>query len=216
MLCRQWYQVLSVRAQRQSRKQRENELESFSMDREPSPLRAFSVASAVALILFGAWRSWKAYQETQAERDGVRRDKLMWRIDSLYPAEVDSFCKRGYPDSLVHRDGLAWYASRTGLPLRVRGREDGWDWGCYGTPDSGLVIFLALDSGCATGGQGGLWNHSCRVQRQTWDLVRKTGSGTHSSSHSRSLWTFPGDDKICPALRRPDPLPDSIGLERCR
>jgi len=186
------------------------------MDRDPSPLRAFSVACAVALLLFGGWRSWKAYQEKQAEKDGLRRDAAMWRIDSLHPSSVDSFCKRSFSDSLAHRDAIAWFSSRTGLPLRTRGRDDGWDWGCYGTPDSGIVVFVAFDSGCATGGQGGLWTHSCRLQRQTWDLDRAKGSGNRSSSHSRSLWTFPGDDKVCPALRRPDPPPDTIAQERCR
>jgi hypothetical protein len=186
------------------------------MNREPTAIRAYSVASAVALILFGAWYSWKIFQEKQAERDGIRREKLMWRTDSLYRTEVDSFCKRSVPDTLIHRDGLAWYGARTGLPIRSRGRDDGWDWGCFGTSDSGIVIFLALDSGCATGGQGGLWSHSCRMQRQIWDLKRRVGAGTQSSSHSRSLWTFPGDDKVCPAMRHPDPPPDSIGLERCR
>ena len=185
------------------------------MTREPSPLRAYSVAAAIALVLFGGWHSWKTYQQAQLEKDGKRRDRLLWRADSLYRSPSDSFCKRMWSDTLVHRDGLGWFAARSGLPLRKRGLDDGWQGGGFGTPDSGIVIFLALDSGCATGGKGGLWNHACRLYRQSWDIPRKTGGSPQNVSHSRSLWAYPGEAKVCPLPTRPDPPTDSVVAERC-
>lgn len=174
------------------------------------------MAAAFALLLFVGWKSWKAFQEDRAAKEGLRRDRLLWVADSLYAPPVDSFCMRLWPlDTLVRRDGLAWFAQRYELVARRRGRDDGWDWGCFNTRDSGIVVFLALDSGCATGGGKGLWSHACRMQRQSLDLRRGTSSGVRGASSHRSSWTFPGDARICPTPRRPDPPTDSAALDRC-
>jgi len=180
-----------------------------------SATRTFSTAAAIAIVLFASWSSWREFQGRRREAEGQRRLRIADSAEIRWPVPIDSFCRRGPGDGLVHRDGIAWIAARTGLPLRGRGRDDGWDWGCLQTPDSGIVLFVALDSGCATYSAGGLWSHSCRLESQAWDLVFRRGSSPRYSYTGRSLWTFPGQSRVCPPTPRPDPPRDSLVQERC-
>ncbi len=177
--------------------------------------RIVPAAAGLALLGFGIWHSWAEFQARRLQAFRDARQTIAAAAMIRYAPPIDSVCHRIGGDSLVPRDGLRWTANRTGLPLRAQGREDGWDWGCLQTPDSGIVLFVALDSGCATGGSGGLWNHSCRLVTQAWDLEAAQGPSAQFVTSARSLWSDPGTSRICPSSNRPDPPVDSVVQERC-
>lgn len=184
-------------------------------DGNPS-MRILPAAAGIALLGFGIWHSWAEFRSRRRQATIDARQVVAETASARYAPSIDSLCHRGAGDSLVHRDGLAWAAARAGLPLRTRGRDDGWDWACLQTPDSGIVVFVALDSGCATGGgSGGLWSHSCRLVTQAWDLEAAQGPSAQFATSARSLWTDPGSSRLCPSRNRPDPPRDSIVQQRC-
>ena len=191
-------------------------VKSGSMAKSASSMWAYPVATGLVVVVFAAWTGWKSFQDRRADQAGSERDRRLRLADSAYPAPIDSFCRRIPPhDTLLHEDGFSWFARNHGLPLRRRGHDEGWEWACLGTADSGIVVFLALDTGCVRGGEGGLWNHSCRVQRQTLDLVHGKFSPSQGGSHQRSLWTFPGESRLCVPGPPSEPPVDSLALERC-
>jgi len=178
------------------------------------PSRAPWAVFGVFIFLIAGWRSCVEFRESRGDAARKARVGLLEKATNRYRIEVDSFCRRGPEDSLEHRDGLAWISGRTGLPLRAHGREDVWDWGCLQTPDSGIVVFVAVDTGCANQ-SGDFWSFSCRLASQTWDLKTSQGVPASFSTSTKSLWKFPGDSKVCPVPRRSAPPQDSALQELC-
>jgi hypothetical protein len=169
-------------------------------------VRTLFLPLTVAGALFWVWKGWKEKNIGSREEE---RSALLQREDSLFRPETDSFCARGANDSLLYRDGLLWAANKYQKTLVKRGSWGQWQWGCLQTESKGVVILLALDSGCARQA-GEFWSHSCGVAWQSWDLQSKTGGTPRQESHNRSLWKFPGQDRICFKESREAPLADSI------
>lgn len=186
-----------------------------AMDRDASFLRSVSAAGGIAMILFGSWYSWKEFQSRRFEARRADRMLLVARHADSFPIPTDSLCQRAATDSLVRRDPLGWLPSATGLPTRARGRIQVWDWTCLQTRDSGIVVFVALDTGCGSYRTDGLWSHSCQILSQVWDLDFSQGSGRRSTSHHRSRWTHPGNSRVCPPGTRPDAPAESTIASLC-
>jgi hypothetical protein len=187
------------------------------MTRDPSPMRIWPVAVGVALILLGGWRSWK---EFGSRRDAETARARLAHAESLavrYSDIADSICQRRGRDTLAVRDPVEWTAHRHGLAILNRGREGHWDWGCLRTPDSGFVLLVARDSGCVRFSGGSLWTDACHVATLIHD--RKTWASTfpRNTTFSRSLWSYPGADRVCRTNSRPEPPPwDSLAERLCR
>lgn len=186
------------------------------MNRELSPLRAGSVALAVALLLFGAWHSWREFQQKRANELAQERrahaDSLIFRFAHL----SDSLCRRGFGDTLLVRDPVEWAMRRHGLRLESRGREGRWDWGCLGTSDSGFVLLVARDSGCVRFSGGALWSDDCHVATLIHDRLTKASTFPQNTTFSRSLWAYPGAHRVCPSSKRPEPPAwDSLAANLC-
>lgn len=178
-------------------------------------MRTFSAAAGISLILFGAWHSWKVFQERRVASSRQERLLLAQRWADSLDFSSDSLCDRDVSDALVHADPVGWLPRGVGFPLRARGRHEGWDYGCLQLPDSGMVLFAAIDSGCGRYSGEGLWSHSCGVVHQVWDLSTDQGSSRVSTSHARSRWTHPGTARICPSSGRPEAPPESLVTSLC-
>lgn len=185
------------------------------MDRDTSSLRSFSAAAGIAMILFGCWYSWREFQSRRSATRRADRMLLVGRHADSFPVPSDSLCQRSTSDTLVRPDPVGWLPGAMGLPLRTRGRDQVWDWACLQTPDSGIVVFVALDTGCGSYRSSGLWSHGCHVRSQVWDLDFDQGSGLRSTSHHRSRWVHPGNSRVCPPGSRPEAPPESTIVALC-
>lgn len=185
------------------------------MDRDTSSLRTFAAAGGIAMIFFGGWHSWKVFQEGRLQKSRAGRLLLAGKWADSLDFSSDSLCDRDGSDALIHSDPVGWLPRGTGYPLRARGRHEGWDYGCLQLPDSGMVFFAAIDSGCGRYSGNGLWSHSCGVVHQVWDRSTDQGSSRVSTSHARSRWVHPGLARICPSSGRPEAPPDSLISTLC-
>lgn len=185
------------------------------MDRDTSSLRTFAAAGGIAMIFFGGWHSWKVFQEGRLAQSRTERRLLAERWADSLDFSSDSLCARDGSDALVHSDPLGWLPGGLGHRLRARDRHDGWDFACMQLPDSGMIFFAAIDSGCGRYSGNGLWSHSCGVVHQVWDLEADVGSSRVSTSHARSRWVHPGLARICPSESRPEAPPESLIVRLC-
>lgn len=166
-------------------------------------LRLVFLPISVAGILVLAHREWKKRGIPQ----GGERRALLDKADTSFHLFGDSLLHRRIgPDG--PQDPLALARRHNGWPLRKSGRDSGWTWGCYQTPDSGIVVFFAFDSGCATQ-QGSFWTDAMSIHWRTWDLLRKDGGPERDVHSSKTYWTYPGDHRMCLPTRANHP-PDSI------
>lgn len=185
------------------------------MDRDTSSLRSFAAAAGIALILFGAWHSWRVFRQQRLAGSRSERLLLAQRWADSLDFSSDSLCARDGSDTLVHPDPIGWLPRGVGFPLRARGLHESWAFGCLQLPDSGMVLFAAIDSGCGRYSGDGLWSHSCGVVHQVWDLRTDQGSSRVTTSHSRSRWVHPGPARICPGSPRPEAPPESLVTSLC-
>lgn len=185
------------------------------MDRDTSFLRSVSAAGGIAMILFGCWYSWREFRSRRVFAKRAERMLLVGRLADSLVVPTDSLCQRTASDTLLRPDPLGWLPGAMGLPMRARGRDQTWDWACLQSPDSGIVVFVALDTGCGSYRENGLWSHGCHVMSQVWDLPFDQGSGRRSTSHNRSRWVHPGNSRVCPPGSRPDAPPESTIASLC-
>ncbi len=178
----------------------------LSMRERGSPfIRLVFLPLSVAGFLIMLHRGCAERKEAELQARGL----LLKKVDSLFRIPTDSFLKRdrgsGKPEMT---DPVKFASDQSGWPIRASGIDSGWKWGCLQTPDSGIVLFLAFDSGCATR-HGEFWTDVVGIRWRSWDLVRKEGGPESHTVSSRTLWSYPGDDRMCLPTRAAHPS-DSI------
>ncbi|MBK9578968.1 MAG: hypothetical protein IPK50_14020 [Fibrobacterota bacterium] len=174
-------------------------------DRRSPFIRLVFLPLSVAGFLILLHRGCAEWREEKLLARGI----LLDRADSSFRIPTDSFFQRQIPSGKpLARDPVEFASKRSGWPIRARGTDSGWKWACLQTPDSGIVEFFAFDSGCATQ-HGQFWSDAMAVHWQAWDLVRKEGGPARHTTSTRSIWSYPGDDRMCLPTRADHP-PDSV------
>ena len=168
-------------------------------------LRMIFLPFGIAGIAIGVHRG--CAERRQGKLDA--RQILVDRADSGFRIPADTFLVRDIRTGKPRRHLAVEYAAkRVGWPIRAQGRDSGWAWGCLQTPDSGIVLFFSFDSGCAKR-SGEFWSDRVGVRWTAWDLARNQGGPGRNSQNFSSVWSYPGDDRVCWPGHADHP-PDSI------